>query len=174
MSKGLTRSLGRAAPTVDPGVRRFRYPVRNVSVTVAAAAAGVGFGTVVIGDLPEGNLLSIGGGGYLSFSTADTDLTATWNGDYSVGTSPDADGTLAGAEINLLTSQPIGPAVARVSLNNRNMSAADASEVFDNTDNAMEVNLNVLVDAADITDAQSAVLTVNGFIDLVFIVIGDD
>jgi hypothetical protein len=170
MAKGLPRSLGRNAKRPKAPIRK-RYPV-STTVTVAAAGAGVGFGTAVIGDFPEGNVLYLGAVGYLAFSTADTDLTATWNGDYSVGTTADADGSLATTEINILPSAAVGPAVARVAPAAR--SAGSTAAVFDNTDGSLELNLNVLVDAADITDATSAALTVTGYVEVVYIVLGDD
>jgi hypothetical protein len=162
-----------AAATV-PTFQRVTYPVKNVTVNVAAAAAGVGFGTVVIGDLPEGNVLYVGGVAYLQFLTADADIGATWTGAYGVGTTPDADGSLATTEINLIGSSAIAAATAKLSPVTRGVSAADSSEVFDNTDNALEINLNLTVTAADITDASAADFTVNGYVQLVFIVMGDD
>ncbi len=174
MSKGLPYSNARGAAAQAPDVRRFTYPVKNVTVNAAAAAAGVGFGTVVIGDLPEGNVLFIGGVSYLQFLTADADIGATWTGSYGVGTTPDADGSLATTEINLIGSSSIAAATAKLSPVTRGVSAADASEVFDNTDGALEINLNFVVTAADIGDASAADFTVNGYVQLVFIVLGDD
>jgi hypothetical protein len=170
MAKGLPRTLGRNAKRPKAPFRK-RYAV-STTVTVAAAGAGVGFGTAVIGDIPEGNVLVLGAIGYLAFSTADADIGNTWNGDYAVGSTPDADGSLTGTDVNILPSAPVGPAVAKVAPAARSMSGTAAA--LDNTDGSLELNLNVLVDAGDIQDASNAVFTVTGYVELVYIVLGDD
>jgi len=148
--------------------------VKDLPVTVTSTGAAVGFGTVVAGDILEGNVLFLGATAYLTLagSGADANLVDTWNGDFAIGTAPDADGSLAGAEVDLLPSTAVGPAVAEVSPRTRAANAVQA--MFDNTDGSLEVNLNVLIDAADITDDQSVILTVNGEIELVYMVLGDD
>lgn len=171
--KGLPRSMAHAAAATSPTFQRVTYPVKNVTVTVAAAAAGVGFGTAVIGDLPEGNVLYVGGVAYLQFSTADADIGATWTGSYGIGTAPDADGSLATSEIDLIGSSSISAATAKLSPVTRGVSAADSSEVFNNTSGSLEVNLNLVVTAADIADASSADFTANGYVQLVYMVLGD-
>lgn len=187
MATGLPRTLKRAAqsgkfpkngPSGGSGV--VLIPVKGLLVTVAAAAAGVGFGTAVLRGLPQGNIVIMSAVAYLRFQTTDTDLAATFNGDFSIGTTPDADGTLATTEIDIIPSTPLGPAVARVTPVHRTQSAATGNVLtnnvllFDNTDGSLELNLNVLIDAADITDAQSAVLTVDGAVYLHCAVLGDD
>lgn len=170
MAKGLVRSQGRALPGTEAGFLRVTYPIKNVSVTIGAAAAGPGIGTVVIGDFPKGDIVFVAGVSSLSLSTADTDFTATYDGSYSVGTTADADGTLAGTEVNLIASSTIAAATARVSNNNRGSGATPA--VFNNTDNSLEVNLNIAIDAADVTDAQSGTFVLNGFVTLFYATVG--
>jgi hypothetical protein len=172
MAKGLPRSLGRYTALRDVSPKQYRYVLNNLAVTVAAAGAGVAFGTVVLGDLPEGQIIYHAGTAKLGFTTADTDLVATWNGDFSIGTAPDADGSLAGTEVDIIASTSVGPAVARVAAAVRGSNTTAA--VLNNQNAAMELNLNVLVDAADFTDAGSAILLVNGYLDLVLTVLFDD
>jgi hypothetical protein len=175
MGKGLPYSNKRGNPTAVPQVRRVTYPVNNLEITVTAGAStALGFGTVVLGDFPEGNILYLGGISYLQFSTADTDALAAWDGDYSLGTTATADTTLDGTDVNLVASSAIGPATARVSPVARGASAADASEVFNNTDGTLEINLNMITDDNSITDSLAATFTVNGYVELVYIVLGDD
>lgn len=178
MAKGLKRSLERAPVGTEMFIKRFRYQVVNKTLSVAAAGAAVGFGSVVIGALPPGNVLAYGGGGYLTFLTADADIGATWNGDASVGTTATADVTLATTEINLLPSNPIGPAVAKLVAGATGrvagVSAIAAPGFLDNTAADQNVVLNFLVDAADIADGSAADFTVNGYIDLFLAVAGDD
>jgi hypothetical protein len=163
--------------TVQPPVT---IPVRGLVVTVTAAAAGVGFGTVVLAGLPQGNILLRAAVCYLRFQTTDTDVIAAFNGDLSIGTTADADGTLATTEVDIIPSTPLGPATARVTAFHRAQSAATGhlltnnAMLIDNTDGSVKLNLNVLVDAADITDAQNAPLTVDGVVYLDCTVMGDD
>lgn len=172
--KGLIRSLSRGRSQLKQNVTRHKIRVENLSVTVSATGSAVGFGTAVAGDIPEGNILLLGAAAYLTLagSGSDANLVDTWNGDFAVGSAPDADGSLAGAEVDMLPSTAVGPAVAEVSPRTRSVNATQV--MLDNTDGSLEMNLNVLIDAADITDDQSVILTVNGEIELVYIVLGDD
>lgn len=172
MGKGLPRSMSRGAAARQEVIKQ-EFVIRG-TVSVTAAGAAVGFGTSVIGDLPEGNILLLGAVAYLSLAGTGTDpnLTATWDGDFSIGTAPTADVTLSGAEIDIIASTALGAATAEVSPRVRAFNAAQA--MFDNTDNSLELNLNVLIDAADITDGATVVLTASGILQLAYIVMLDD
>lgn len=176
--KGLPRSLAHAKPGTEAAPRRVRYDVKNLALSAVAVTTAAGSGSAVIGDLPEGNILVLGGISYLRFTTTDTDITsATWNGDYSIGTTATADVTLDTTDVNLINNGagiavPVGPAVDKVSPVTRGEGAA--MDLFDNTDGAMEVNLNFIVDAGDIADGATASFTVDGYVELVYIVLGDD
>lgn len=162
------------------GVGIVLIPVKGLLVTITAAGAGVGFGTAVLRGLPQGNIVVKAAVAYLRFQTTDTDVIAAFNGDFSIGTTPDADGSLATTEIDIIPSTALGPAVARVTPVARAQSAATGNVLtnnvlmFDNTDGSLELNLNVLIDAADMTDATTAVLTVDGAVYLDCSVMGDD
>ena len=171
--RGLTRSLGRAKAGVEASPKRVRYNVRDLSITVSAGVAAVGFGTTPLGGLPEGNILFQGGIAYLQFLTADTDIIATWSGNYAVGTVATADNDVADpGEANLIASASISAATAKLSPVTRGELATQA--MIDNTAGTLNVNLNMLVADASITDSQSATFTVNGYVELVYIVLGDD
>jgi hypothetical protein len=177
MTQGLARELARVPFGQEFGFRRYRVPVRNKVVNVAAAGAGVGFGTVVLAGLPQGYLLYAGGVAQLGFSTADTDVVAAFEGQFSIGTTPDADGTLATTEIDLIAATDITAAsrvVPGTIGHHANSSGASSLQLIDNSAGTAELNLNVTIDAADITDAEDADLTVNGYVDLVFCIVGDD
>lgn len=174
MSKGLPRSLGRQNPQASV-ITKQRIVVSNVAVTVANGSTAPGIGSAVIGDFPEGNILLLGAVAQLKFdATGDTDATTTWNGDYGIGTAPNADADLSDAtDIDIVQSTAIGPAVARVTPVTRGTSAtAGCGNIVDNTDGSLEINLNVMVDDADQSAAIS--LVVNGFVDVSYIVLGDD
>jgi hypothetical protein len=174
--KGLPYSNSRGVAADAPVVRKTTIPVRAVALSVASITTGAGSGTVVLGDFPEGNILFLGASSYLRFSTTDADITsAVWEGDYGIGTTADADVTLSGTDINLTgtgTPAPIGPAVDKISPVTR--AVGSTVTIFDNTDGALEVNLNVLVDAAHIGDGVTASFTVDGAVEIVYVVLGDD
>lgn len=172
--KGLKRSLQRGGTLTKQNVTRHKIVVKDLPVTVSATGAAIGFGTVVAGDIPEGNVLLLGVAGYLKFdgSGSDANLVDDWEGDFAVGSAPDADGSLAGAEVDMLPSTELAAATSEIGVRTRAVNAVQA--MLDNTDNSLEVNINVLIDAADITDDESVILTINGEIELCYIVLGDD
>ena len=172
--KGLDRSLGRGPHPIKQHVTRHTIKVRDLDIVISATGAAVGFGTVVAGDFPEGNILLIGVLGYLKFdgSGADANLTADWEGDFSLGTTATVDVTLDSTDVDLLPKTDLAAATAEIGVRTR---AANAVQSFlDNTDGSLEININALIDAADITDDESVTLTINGEIELVYMVILDD
>lgn len=163
--KGLPRSLAHA----NIGVSR-NIPVRNLAIRTTGAT-GVGYGTAVIRDLPEGNILLLGAIAYLQFTKLDAGTTATFDGDYAIGSAPTADATLSGAEVDIIPSTALGAATAGVSPMVR---GANATQVMlDNTDGSLELNLNLLIDDAAVS-ADDQDFTVNGVVSLAYIVMGDD
>lgn len=172
MGKGLPRSLSRGSPARRNVIKQNF--VINHTVTVTAASTAVGFGTVVIGDIPEGNILLLGAVAYVTLagSGSDANLAATWDGDFSIGTTGTADVTLDGTDVNIIPSSALGAATAEVSPTIRAVNATQA--ILDNTDNSLELNLNVLIDAANIVDDESVDLTATGTLQLVYVVMLDD
>lgn len=167
--KGMPRSLSHA-PKSRANVVKQIVPIKNVSVTVAGLS-GVGFGGAVIGDLPQGNILLLGAVAYLQLSTADAGVIATFDGDFSIGSAPNADTALAGAEIDIIPSTALNPATAKLSPVVRATQATQA--VLDNSDDSLELNLNVLIDDASIS-VNGAIFVANGYAVLSYVVLGDD
>lgn len=168
MAKGLPRSNSRGAPSRSAVVKQA-IRVKNVPVSVAGTT-GVGFGTAVIGDLPAGNILLLGATAYLQFSTVDGDVQAAYDGDYAIGTTPTADAALAGTEVNVVPSTPLGAATAGVSPVARGAGATAA--ILDNTDDSLELNLNLLID--DVNISGTGDFTVSGVVHIAYVVLGDD
>lgn len=173
MSKGLVRSQNRAHPVEAP-IRKEVIPVeKTISV---AGSTGDGWGTVVIGDLPQGNLLFLGAVAYMTFDGTDstaTALDATWAGDFAVGTAPADDSTPTGTQANLVALSAIGAATTRVSPRTRaTTAAAGVAVLLDNTDGAMEINLQLLIDNANISGPVD--LVAEGELHLAYIILGDD
>lgn len=174
MVKGLTRSLSRGTALIQHVIKQT-VVVEDLPLVVTATGAAIGFGSVVAEGLPEGNILFLGAVGYLKFdgSGSDANLTATWEGDFSVGTAPTADADLGDAsDIDILPSTALAAATAEIGVRTR--AAAPAGTMLDNTDGSLEININALIDAADIIDSQSVTLTVNGEIYLSYVMLGDD
>lgn len=173
MSKGLPRSRGRGSALSNPIIKQT-VTIRDATLNVDGAT-GVGFGSVVIGDLPAGNVLFLGAAAYIQ-ATGPTDaaLVDTWNGDFAVGTTPAGDATLSGADEDIITETAIGPAVAEASPRTRAVSAvALAGVILDNTDGSLELNLSLLVDDADIS-GDDLDFTINGEVQLAYIMLMDD
>lgn len=173
MGKGLPRSLKNAGVEQN-SVRKLTIPLDDVVVTVSATGSAIGFGSAVIRGLPEGNVQLIGAVAFvgLSGSGSDANLAATWSGDYGIGTTPASDATISGTDVNIIGSTAIGPATAEAIAPVR--AANDTPAIFDNTDGSLELNLNVLVDAANIVDDESVDLTASGYLSLAYVVLGDD
>jgi hypothetical protein len=169
--KGLPRSLSRGAQAKQKIVTRRL--VETVALTVDGAT-GVGWGTGVIQDLPEGNILLHGAVAYATVTEAHANIVDTWNGDFGVGTTPATDGTITAGDVDIIPSTAIGPAVAGVSPRTRGASTdALGGVVHDNTDGSLELNFNLLVDDADI-DADSIPVSAVVELHLTYTVLGDD
>ena len=169
MGKGLPRSLKFADTSV---VRIAKFTIdHTISVTGDAAAANDG--QVVIGDLPEGNILFLGAVAYVQFSgPGSAQLADTWEGDFGVGTTPDANSALASTDVDIIGSTAIAAATAEVSPVTRGVGSTDT--IFDNTDGSLELNLNLLIDDANLTDTETVVITAEGVLYVAYAVLGDD
>lgn len=173
MSKGLPRSLSRGSAQRQEIIKET-VVVRDATVTVSATGAAIGFGSAVIGDFPEGNILFLGAVAYMQFSGSgsDANLTADWEGDFGVGSTPAGDATITGTDVDIVASTALAAATAEVGDRTRGVNAAQA--MLDNTDGSLEINLNVLIDAADITNDESVDLTANGEVFISYVILGDD
>jgi hypothetical protein len=169
MSKGLPRSNGRGAPARST-IRKHQIRVNKLAITTSGAT-GVGFGTAVLGDLPQGNILLLGAMAYLQFTKDSAGTIATFDGDFSIGSAPTADATLNGSEVDIIPSTALGAATASVSPVVRGSNATQV--MLDNTDDSLELNLNLLMDDASVSaDAQA--FTVDGVVELCYAVMLDD
>lgn len=168
--KGYARGLSRGSPQRQDIIKQV-VKVKNGVITVSGAT-GVGFGTLVIGDLPEGNILFLGAVSYFQFTKlAATGVQDTFDGDYGVGSTPASDATITAGDVDIAASAALGAATAGASPRVRSSGATQA--VLDNTDGSLELNLNLLIDDANIS-ADTQTLTVNGELYISYIVLGDD
>lgn len=168
--KGLLRSLSRN-PKRTSVVKQI-IPFNDLALSVDGAT-GVGFNAAVAADLPEGNILFLGAVAYARVTrpSTSTGIQATFDGDFSIGTTPTADATLSTTDANIVSSSPLGAATAGVSPVARG--TGNTSVVLDNTDGSLELNFNLIIDDANISADDQAV-TVDGYMVLSYIVLGDD
>lgn len=171
MGKGLPRSLARGGAKEPTFKKTF---VAKALPIVVDGATGIGFGSAVLGGLPQGNLVLLGAVSYMKFTTADTGVTTTFTGNYGIGSTPADDGTITGADVDVVTSTALSAATARVSPRTRGTKSAGlAGAVLDNTDGSLELNLNLLIADATIS-ADDCAFTADGELQLLFAVLGDD
>lgn len=176
MSKGLPKSMQRANPQLAD-IIKVAVPIRDLSITVSATGAAIGFGSAVLGGLPQGNILLLGAVAYVQLTTTDTDISAPWHGDFGIGFAPTADADLGDAlEDAIVPSTTIdADGSTKASLIVRGVSTqTEQSTIIDNTAGDLELNLNVLIDAADIANDTSAVFVANGILHLAYTMLGDD
>jgi hypothetical protein len=169
MTKGLHRSLSRGKGTKQ-SVQKGIIPVKDLAISIAGTT-GVGYGSAVIGELPQGNILVLGAVAYLQFFSASANVTATYDGDYAIGTTPTADATVTGTDADIIPLTALGAATAKLSPVVRGASTG-AGAMFDNTDDSLELNLNLLID--DAATSGTAPMTANGHVIISYIVLGDD
>lgn len=170
--KGLPRSLAHA-PASRAEIVKATIPI--AAAVVSSGATGVGFGTIPIAGLPEGNILILGAVAYVQLSK-DTVAGAAgtldaFTGSYSIGSGATADATLSALEVDVIASQATAAATAGVSPLTRGVGVAQS--VIDNTDASKVLNLNVLLDDASVS-ADSQHLKASGTLYLSYVVLGDD
>lgn len=176
MSKGLPRSLKRGNP-LKKDVIDLAIPLRNATMTIAAAGSGVAFGSLTVQGLPQGNLLFAGAVGYIQLETSDSDVVTGWHGDFGLGVAATADGDLGDVEEDALipstTIDAVGSTKASAVVRGTS-TTSEQGAIIDNTAGDKSLVLNALIDAADFTDAGSASFTVNGMLYVKFMPFGDD
>lgn len=171
MGKGYPRGSRNAQKDMAGIARALVLPI-NAKVATITGASGVGWGTVVIGDIPEGNILLLGAVLNCVLTKSGSDIQATFDGDISIGAAPTADATLNGAEVNIIPSTSNGgAATAGVSPAIRGTNAT--AVVLDNTDGSLELNANVLVDDANVS-GDTGTISITGTLFLAYIKLGDD
>ena len=175
MGKGFPRSLGRQNKAVA-AIVKDTIVLDGKTVSVTATGVAIGFGSTVIHDFPEGNILLLGVAGTIGFagSGADANLSDTWSGDFGIGTTPAGDATITGADVDIVPSTAIGAATAEVIAAARVATAYTDLAIADNTDGSQELNLNLLIDAADQVDTTVVEITLSGTIQIAYVVLGDD
>lgn len=163
MSKGTTL---RQAVREGRVVGLYRIEVNHL-ISVSAAGAAIGFGTKHLDDFPVGHIYIQGAIARIGFEKQDANIITTWSGSFSVGSTPTADATLTGTDANIIAEQAIGPAVAGRIVAARTPALPITPFSLDNSNGALELNLNMTVAAASITDSTTGVIRCFGSVDLI-------
>lgn len=157
---------------------RGNSTVHQTILTLASTPVTVGnttgasFGGVKLYDFPAGRILVLGVTASLGFVWTGEDIAADGSGDWSLGSTITSDATLDGTDVNMLPSTAMtDPAVLGVAA--ATASALAASAQFDGTATAIDLNLNVIIDNADVADAASDVVLTSGTVTVTWINLGD-
>ncbi len=102
-----------------------------------------------------------------------TPISATWDGDIAFGTAADADGSLAGTEVNVVPSTATPQAVAAAATGDCQSTATEIA-ILDGHSTALDLYLNLLIDADDFIDAGTGALHLNGTVTVTWINLGDN
>lgn len=169
---GLPRSVARRNPgSAAAAVIKQIIPVIGKPLTVTDPGAALAWGSVVIGDIPEGNVLLLGAVAYMKFTTVAAGVIATFDGFFAVGSAPSVSNiALATDKADFIASIALGAATAKVSPLVRATNAVQS--ILDNTDGTLEVNLNLLI--ADASISATSAFTADGVVILSYTVLGDD
>jgi hypothetical protein len=168
--KGLPAGTGVVAKEhgVAGAIQKTILTFNSVQVTVGNTT-GASFGSQKIYDFPLGRILILGGRANLTFNWAGQ-IVATGSGDFSLGTTATADATLGGTDVDLMASTAmLDPFVAGIGTG---VGSLVGNTNFDGTGTAKDMYLNLIVDDADVADADSDVITITGTIEFSWINLG--
>lgn len=170
---GVGAKNGATVTVVEKGEGTIHQSILTLASTPVTVAntTGASFGGVKLYDFPEGRILILGVTANLSFVWTDEDIAADGSGDFSLGTTITADATLDGTDVDLLPSSAmLDPFVLGVGTG---VGALAASAQFDGTATAVDANLNIIIDDADVSDAASDIVLVSGTVTMTWINLGD-
>lgn len=163
--KGLPYSL---KPALQKGLVAGQHQHQfSALVSVSSTGAAIGFGSLALFMLPQGRITVLDCAASIGFVAQDGNLISTWSGDWSLGTVATVDNDLDDTdEADLIPSTAIGPADAGAIAGEKQFMGGSPPIVIDNTAGDTAANLNVLADAASITDDETAVIRVAGYVHL--------
>jgi hypothetical protein len=174
--KGLQRSLSRG-DMLRQEVVRLDLAISG-SLDITGVADTVDAGTFVIGGLPQGNILFLGAAAYVQVdATGDTHVIDDWDGDFGIGTIPNADVDLGDAgDDDIIPSTALSAGASdKIAPTTRGISTTtEHGQIIDNTDGSLELNFNLLIDDNVITDDEDGTFAVSGSLHIAMIMLGDD
>lgn len=170
---GLTAASG-VSCTVE-GVGNFLTLVltlTNFSISLSNVGSAVEFGGAKLLDFPSMAFLHMSSVCNFTATRVGTNLSATFNPTFSLGSTITADNSLATTEVDMVAATAAGAATAGVATFKKGSSAAQLA-LFGGTTSpstAVDVNINVTVPDADVGGADSMLL--NGTVVMNLIRIG--
>lgn len=141
---------------------RTKLVIASLPITLANTT-GISFGTVQLGTFPKGRIVvreTVVKDILYGLTNAGnvTPIAGTHGGDFSLGTTGTADATLNSTDVNILASTSYDPFSAAVS------AIGIINAAFDGRTTATPLFYSGIVDDADVADAASDVLEINGTI----------
>lgn len=158
--------------------RSLRKDVIKIPFTTTMDLVGDGvsdsFGGVVIGKLPEGNLLFLGAVAYATVdATGQANVTNNWAGDFTIGTI----GYGESGEYDSIVDNTVLTAGASDKITPRTRGAVNANDqmrILDNTDGNLDLYFNMLVSNGYITPTETGTFTIDGVLYAAYVTLGDD
>jgi hypothetical protein len=163
--------LGVLASEANGAIHKTEFAFTGTLVAMTDAGASGSSGSLKIFDLPEGNIVFLGGSTNLTVSRLGTAITATAAVVGALGTvAAAADATLTSTEADLLPSAAATLTAGAGTLKSKSLTAGIA--VFDGTATAKDVFLNFAIPDAGSTGNDS--LVVSGTVTLLWASLGDN
>ena len=160
----------------DGVVHKTLLRVTNLPITVISVTTGAGVGGSKIYDFPEGQLNVLGTVADLALVIAEADQAdftdATPAGDIGVGTVAPANADALGTDA---TDDNFSTAVAltMAAYSSSSQLVSEAALIHDGTSTAIDMLVNVFIDAADIDDGTTSTVYVSGTVLIHWVNLGD-
>lgn len=170
--KGLPRTNRRGASR--SAAVRDQFRISNLTVPITDPGAAIAYGSVDTGlRFPQGNLLMHGFIFYGDVFSSSANIIDTFTCTIGFGSTATADATLTGTDINIAGTTTSGTATSKKTPIIRCAGIQTQNgNLFDNTDNQFITYLNMTIPDASISG--SANVIVNGSIEVVYTILGDD
>lgn len=175
MGRGLKRSLRNARLRRVPGTPLYTLAF-DKTIVVPDPGAAIAFASAVIGPLPAARLWIGGAAAHVTISNAGgVGLIAAFTGNFSIGSTPTADATLSGTDVDIVPST-VYTAAAGVTPRTSALPASSGGIMTNNAtflDNAaglLELNFNLTV--ADASISAQATIRVQGELQMIMAELG--
>ena len=183
-STDVVAELGAGSPVInvtaeelgDGAMHKTLLRITSLPITVISVTTGNGVGGSKIYDFPEGQLNVLGTVSDLSLVIAEADQAdftdATPAGDIGVGTLAPANADALGTDA---TDDNFSTAVAltMAAYSSSSQLVSEAALIHDGTSTAIDMLVNILIDAADIDDDTTSTVYVSGTVLIHWMNLGD-
>lgn len=150
--RGMTRARNQA-----PGklIKKMKISFADKTVSLTDPGGAAAYGNVALFDIPKGHFVLLGAVLYLKLTSVAAGVSDTFDGDFSVGRTQNADGTLSANEIEIIQATAFtAPAVSKATGVMRAISAqTNSGKTIPNSAGNLKAYLNVLIDDGSISAA---------------------